>query len=114
MWSRSCAEPPRFSPMPERFKFRKPPGKLPKREGRPNSWARGYTGAAWEALRLRVLTRDNWQCRHCGRVASNRQEAHCDHIVPKTQGGKDEESNLQCLCSACHARKTNRERQEGA
>ncbi len=46
-------------------------------------------------------------------VAQNRQEAHCDHVLPKTRGGKDEESNLQCLCAACHARKTNRERQEG-
>lgn len=95
--------------MPERFQFRKLP-KIAPREARPNSLARGYGGAAWEALRLRVLTRDNWQCRKCGRVASSKKEAHCDHILPKSQGGLDEESNLQCLCQKCHAKKGHEER----
>ena len=47
------------------------------------------------------------------RMVSTDSGKRCDHVLPKTQGGKDEESNLQCLCSACHAKKTNRERQEG-
>jgi hypothetical protein len=29
-----------------------------------------------------------------------------DHKVPLTQGGEDIESNLQCLCAACHAIKS--------
>ncbi len=29
-----------------------------------------------------------------------------DHIIPKTLGGTDEESNLQSICERCHNRKT--------
>jgi 5-methylcytosine-specific restriction protein A len=29
-----------------------------------------------------------------------------DHIVPKTQGGTDDASNLQTLCERCHNVKT--------
>lgn len=28
-----------------------------------------------------------------------------DHIVPRSMGGTDDESNLQCLCNACNASK---------
>lgn len=73
--------------------------------------SRGYAGKDWEATRTRVFIRDNWQCRGCGRVCSGKGEAHCDHIVPKAQGGTDEDSNLQTLCERCHGRKTQREKQ---
>ncbi len=32
-----------------------------------------------------------------------------DHIVPMTQGGTEDRSNLQGLCRQCHALKTRRE-----
>jgi len=36
---------------------------------------------------------------------SNRD--HIDHIVPREQGGSNDESNLQSLCNEpCHAEKT--------
>lgn len=63
-------------------------------------------GPDWEALRLRVLTRDNWQCRHCGRVCGDRWEAQVDHQIPKKAGGDDSEENLQTLCIRCHLKKT--------
>jgi len=52
-----------------------------------------------------VLRRDPL-CRACGHAIST----EVDHIVPKARGGTDEESNLQGLCSACHAAKTARDR----
>jgi 5-methylcytosine-specific restriction protein A len=29
-----------------------------------------------------------------------------DHIVPLTQGGSDEDSNIRCLCADCHQART--------
>ncbi len=41
-------------------------------------------------------------CRMCGRLADL-----VDHIVPIMDGGAVlDEENLQSLCTACHARKT--------
>ena len=33
----------------------------------------------------------------------------CDHIVPKSKGGKDDRANLQRLCRTCERTKTGRE-----
>jgi 5-methylcytosine-specific restriction protein A len=97
--------------MPERFKFFSPSKKPRKREARPSFYKR--YGPHWEAIRMRILIRDNWQCRHCGRVCGNKREAQVDHIVGKRLDGGDEESNLQVLCSKCHAKKSRLERMSG-
>lgn len=95
--------------MPERFAFFKPSKRVRQRANRPNSFRRGYGGKAWEAIRLKVLLRDNWQCRQCSRICSLDKEAHCDHIVPKRAGGNDTMDNLQCLCASCNAKKVKRD-----
>lgn len=63
-------------------------------------------GRAWMAKRQRVAARYNFMCAKCGRLwMSNRD--HIDHIVPREQGGSNDESNLQPLCNEpCHAEKT--------
>jgi 5-methylcytosine-specific restriction endonuclease McrA len=98
--------------MPQRVpRFRSPrlrQASLP--ELRPNAYQRGYCDRKHYAWRHAVLTRDNWQCRSCGRVCSNKKEAHADHIIPIGAGGERYElSNGQCLCQGCHNRKTSRE-----
>lgn len=85
------------------------PKKARVREGRPNSYRRGYGGKSWANTRKRVLIRDSFQCRACGRVCGAPGEAHVDHIVPKKISGDDSEGNLQTLCAACHTKKTNLE-----
>ena len=56
-----------------------------------------------------MLTRCNWQCVDCGRVAHGR-EMHADHVVPISQGGERYDVwNGQARCVSCHARKTVRE-----
>ena len=48
-----------------------------------------------------VLDRDGHKCRHCtGKSKDNRLEVH--HIVFRSNGGSDEESNLITLCKTCH------------
>jgi 5-methylcytosine-specific restriction protein A len=67
--------------------------------------SRGY-GASWDRLRLRILARDKHLCQAClikGRAVPGN---HVDHIKPKSQGGTDDEGNLQVLCRACHDAKT--------
>lgn len=64
-----------------------------------------YRTADWKARRLRILRRDAFVCRACGRVVYG-QSAHVDHIVPLEEGGTDDDANLQVLCQADHGRKT--------
>jgi len=62
----------------------------------------------------RILDRDNWHCRICGKstprelrgtIKSNAPEL--DHIIPLSRGGSHTYSNLQCVCRACNIRKSN-------
>ena len=55
----------------------------------------------FENTRAMVLCRDNYTCYYCkGRHKDSRLEVH--HIVFRSQGGSDEESNLITLCYTCH------------
>ena len=74
---------------------------------RQTSHRRGYGGTAWKKLRMVVLIRDAFICQHCNEYAG--KSAHCDHIIPKAQGGTNELSNLQALCHRCHSIKTKAE-----
>jgi len=57
-----------------------------------------------------VLTRDAWQCRECGRVCSDKREAHADHIIRIADGGgRYDLANGQTLSVRCHGRKTRAE-----
>jgi hypothetical protein len=61
-------------------------------------------------LRALVLDRDGFTCQMCGAVAgephpfdpTRKTRLHLGHIVDKSQGGKDEASNLRALCSICN------------
>nr|WP_244808105.1 HNH endonuclease [Caballeronia zhejiangensis] len=54
----------------------------------------------------RIRERDGFKCKHCN-VAVRRGEV--DHIIPLKDGGTEDDSNCQLLCSTCHADKTNRD-----
>lgn len=49
-------------------------------------------------LYTQVLTRDNHSCQDCG--SHSQLEVH--HLLPLSQGGKNELSNLKTLCQECH------------
>lgn len=86
-------------------------GKRPRQdEARGHAASRGYD-YRWQKLRVHLLRRDKYQCQVCREAVGI--SGHVDHIVPLSQGGTNDWDNLQVLCQACHAVKTNKERAGG-
>ena len=55
----------------------------------------------YSSKRDAILNRDKYTCQYCkGRHKDSRLEVH--HIVYRSQGGSDDESNLITLCHTCH------------
>ncbi len=54
-----------------------------------------------KAKREAILTRDRYQCAHCGSV----QNLTMDHVIPKAVGGTNHINNLQTLCGGCNKKK---------
>ena len=56
-------------------------------------------------VRMRVLKRDNYRCKICGRAPADYVdiELHVHHVIPWGKGGITEEDNLITLCNTCHA-----------
>ena len=71
---------------------------------------RGY-GSQWDKERKRILDRDAGLCQPCLKAGQVRIAGQVDHIVPKSEGGSDEDDNLQSICKACHQAKTATESQ---
>ncbi len=61
-------------------------------------------------LRNEILERNGFTCQRCGACPgdpdpfnpSRRVRLHIDHVVPISQGGNNDKSNLRVLCSACN------------
>ena len=73
-------------------------------------------GRAWMAKRQRVAQRFNHLCAACGlvllpgKLPDGRSKWQCDHIIPRNDGGSNDESNLQPLCTEpCHKAKSDTE-----
>ena len=67
-----------------------------------NLTSKGST-RAWRVIRNRVLIRDGYECAYCGQHATT-----VDHIVPRVQGGTDDDDNLVAACALCNALKSDR------
>lgn len=74
-------------------------------DGTQTTTERGY-GYQWQKLRKQVLQRDAYLCQECYRNKKLTPATDVDHVVPKSAGGTDDESNLQCLCKSCHELKS--------
>ena len=71
------------------------------------------TGRKLQAMREQLF-RANPLCVSCeaqGRVTSATQR---DHITPLSEGGADDDSNVQALCDACHDVKSKAEAARGS
>jgi len=53
-----------------------------------------------------LLKRQKGKCAHCGLYFTNESVLEVDHIIPKSQGGKNEYKNIQLLHRHCHDEKT--------
>ena len=58
----------------------------------------------WTRLRFRILNRDGFQCKYCGKSALSGYDGplHIDHVVPVSDGGSNSESNLITSCAECN------------
>lgn len=63
----------------------------------------------WSRLRRYVLTRDNFTCVYCG---DKKGPFEADHVMPRSRGGLDTESNLVCACRSCNRAKKDRTPEE--
>lgn len=79
---------------------------------RGNRHQRGY-GREWERLREEIMRRDHGMCQSCLRNGHTTIGDQVDHKLPKAQGGTDDPSNLELLCTPCHRAKTSRESRRG-
>lgn len=70
------------------------PGATPRQRGR------GWLTRRAQWLSLHPL------CAHCERSGRVTLAEEVDHIVPLIDGGADDDSNIQSLCSPCHKAKT--------
>ncbi len=62
-------------------------------------------GPKLQKLRKRLMM-ENPLCVVCFKQGKVQAATELDHIVPVSQGGSNEDSNLQFLCSECHRVKT--------
>jgi len=60
-------------------------------------------------LRFRILQRDGFRCRYCGRTGDSPGVVlHVDHVVPVAAGGTTSEHNLRTACEECNLGKSTR------
>lgn len=59
-------------------------------------------------IRYEILKRAKFRCELCG-ISAHIKALEVDHILPRSQGGPDDTSNLQALCYSCNAMKRDRD-----
>ncbi|WP_416234625.1 HNH endonuclease [Methylophaga sp. OBS4] len=76
----------------------------------------GRGGRPWQRKRKAVFERDNYRCQECLKIGKltfvnlhGRNAGICDHIIPLSAGGTDDDANLQTICPACDKAKTHAE-----
>lgn len=57
--------------------------------------------------RVNIYARDSYQCQYCGEQKTLAELTY-DHVVPRSQGGKTEWTNIVTACEPCNFRKGGR------
>lgn len=71
---------------------------------------RSFFGEYWDSKAKKYIKTKNLLCVNCEDMGFAVPSVVADHIVPRNQGGADAIENLQALCTACHDRKSAKER----
>lgn len=72
-------------------------------------------GSAWVKRRARILERDAGLCQPCLREGVTTPGCNeVDHVIPRAEGGTEDDGNLQAICRPCHQAKTAAEAARGA
>lgn len=63
-----------------------------------------FQKAPTKKQRMRIIKRDNYRCKICGRSPSNHTDItlHVHHIRPWAEGGVTDDDNLITICHTCH------------
>jgi 5-methylcytosine-specific restriction protein A len=85
------------------------PAIAPKHQPADPTWGQGRGGRPWRRIVARIKARDKGLCQTCKREGTIRIGPQCDHIKPLSQGGTDDESNLEMICIEHHEAKTRAE-----
>jgi 5-methylcytosine-specific restriction endonuclease McrA len=57
--------------------------------------------------RVNIFARDKYSCQYCGKKGKINELTY-DHVVPRSQGGKTEWTNIATCCYDCNAEKRDR------
>lgn len=63
----------------------------------------------WKVIRARIFERDNYTCQYCGDRGG---KLECDHVMPLSRGGSDEDDNLVTACRPCNRSKRDKTLEE--
>lgn len=56
----------------------------------------------WQEIRSEIIHRDNYICFRCEMIAERMGDLSVHHLLPRNEGGKENEENLITLCHPCH------------
>ena len=54
--------------------------------------------------RVNIYARDNYKCQYCSKKAAMHELTY-DHVIPRSQGGRTEWTNIVTACQDCNLRK---------
>lgn len=57
--------------------------------------------------RINIYLRDNWTCQYC-QLKKPARDLTFDHVLPRSQGGLTNWTNIVTACRPCNSRKENR------
>lgn len=70
------------------------------------SKSKQWNGSKWirPEKRLAIYIRDGFSCAYCGRDLKDAEphELNLDHLLPRSAGGKNGETNLITSCKSCN------------